>query len=78
MTQSLLFDLYLVTGMVVLLLSVPGMVSAWAGGRVPVLPSVMVMVGGGLVIWALAQSATGYAPEDIPRAFANVVAYFLR
>lgn len=78
MTQALLLDIFLVTGMVVLFLSVPAIVSAWSRGTVPAVPSVMVLIGGGLVVWALTQSTTGYAFEDIPRAVTNVVAYFIR
>ena len=65
MEGPLLLDLYLVVGCAILFLAVPAVVSAWSRGRVPVVPSVLVMVGGGLVMWALTQNPTGYRLEDI-------------
>ncbi|MGR3541480.1 MAG: hypothetical protein ACU0BS_08640 [Hasllibacter sp.] len=78
MEGPLLLDLFLVIGCLILVLAVPSVVSAWSQGRVPAVPSVLVMAGGGLVIFALTQAPSGYRLQDIPEAFVNVAAWALR
>ena len=70
-------DLYLVVGLVLLVLSVPAILSALTDGRPPRLAAVVVMIGGVLVCVALLREPGGYAFSDIPDVFARVVARFL-
>ena len=67
-------DLALVIGLVVLLLSAPAIISAISDGRAPRTAMVALVVGGGLVVFALSQKPGGYRIEDIPRAFIRVIA----
>jgi hypothetical protein len=67
-------DLALVIGLVVLLLSAPAIISAISDGRAPRTAMVALVVGGGLVVFALSQKPGGYRIEDVPRAFIRVIA----
>jgi hypothetical protein len=67
------FDLYLVIGIVILAFAIPSIVSALSDGRAPRVAAVMVLIGGGLVVWAVAKKPGGYTLEDIPHAFVRVI-----
>lgn len=66
-------DIYLVTGLIILVCSVPVIVGAFRGGRPPRMSAVLALVGGALVVAALAQKPEGYRLEEIPMAFDRVV-----
>ncbi len=71
-------DIYLVIGIVVLVFAIPSVVSAFSESRPPRLAAIAVLIGGGLVALAVSQQPGGYALEDIPRAFARVIAALIR
>ena len=70
-------DLIFVTGLVVAGLSIPSIMGALADGRVPRVVSIAVLVGGGLVALAVSQKPSGYALEDIPTVFVEVVGRYI-
>ena len=70
-------DLFLVIGIVIWALAIPSLLSAWVEGRVPRAGSLMVFVGGALVITALTQHAGGYSFAEIPNLFLSVVGRYL-
>ena len=72
------YDIYLVVGIVVLVLTIPSIVSAILDGRAPRYSAIMVLIGGGLVAVAVSQNPTGYTIQDIPGAFTRVIGYVLR
>ncbi|HGG04656.1 MAG TPA: hypothetical protein ENK28_04305 [Aliiroseovarius sp.] len=72
------YDIYLVVGIVVLVLTIPSIVSAIFDGRAPRYSAIMVLIGGGLVAVAVSQNPTGYTIQDIPGAFTRVIGYVLR
>ncbi len=67
-------DIYLVVGIIILVLAIPAVVSAFSDGRVPRAAAVMVLIGGVLIALALNQQPGGYAVEDIPMVFTRVIA----
>ncbi|MCP5075402.1 MAG: hypothetical protein GY947_19185 [Rhodobacteraceae bacterium] len=66
-------DIYLVVGIVVLVLTVPSMVSAFVNSRVPRFAAIMLLIGGGLVVLAVTQQPGGYSFTDVPQVFARVI-----
>lgn len=66
-------DVMLVTGIVVALMAVPAMLSAWSDGRVPRAAAIMVMIASGLVVAALWARPGGYTVADVPDAFLRVI-----
>ena len=70
-------DLFLVIGIVVCALAIPSLLSAWVEGRVPRAGSVMVLIGGGLIVTALTQHPRGYSFSEIPDLFFSVIGRYL-
>ena len=70
-------DLFLVIGIVVCALAIPSLLSAWVEGRVPRAGSVMVLIGGVLIVTALTQHPRGYSFSEIPDVFFSVIGRYL-
>ena len=70
-------DLYLVIGIVLGVLSLPTIVSAFSEGRAPRLAAIMLLVSGTLIVLALSQKPGGYTFADIPNAFYRVIGQVL-
>ncbi len=72
------YDVYLVVGLIVLVLTVPSIVSSFIDGRVPRFAAIMLLIGGGLVVLAVTQNPAGYSIQDVPQAFARVISQMIR
>ena len=70
-------DLFLVIGIVVCALAIPSLLSAWVEGRMPRAGSVMVLIGGGLIVTALTKHPRGYSFSEMPDLFFSVIGRFL-
>jgi hypothetical protein len=70
-------DLYFVIGIIVLLFSIPPILSAFTEGRPPRAASIMILIGGGLVGLALYQNPSGYTFETIPDVFFSVIGRYV-
>lgn len=70
-------DIALVTGLVLLVLSIPAIFSAFSEGRAPRVAAVVMVIGGGLLVWAFSQKPGGFTFEEIPNAIVRVVAMVL-
>ncbi len=70
-------DLMLVIGLVVGGFSIPSIMGALADGRVPRAAAIAVMVAGGLIVLAVREQPGGYALNDIPDVFVEVVARYI-
>jgi len=66
-------DLYLVVGIVLGILSLPAMLSAFSEGRSPRAGAIIVMISGGLIALAAIENPQGYEVSDVPLAFERVV-----
>ncbi len=72
------YDLVLVIGLVIGILSVPSMLSAWVDGRAPRGSAVTVLVAGVLLVVALTQNPQRYQFNDIPHVVVEVIGRYLR
>ncbi|WP_299876525.1 hypothetical protein [uncultured Sulfitobacter sp.] len=70
-------DLALVLGLVIAAFSVPSILSALADSRAPRASALTVLIGGGLILYALQQNPNGYTMQGIPDVFVRVFARFL-
>ena len=72
------FDLWLIGGLAILVLSIPAFVSAWSDRQVPRLASLLILLGGGMVMFPLTEAPGGYALADVPEAAIRVIAWIVR
>lgn len=70
-------DLMLTLGIVLMVLTVPSLLSAWVDGRVPRLGALMVLASASLIVAAMSTRPAGYRFDEIPgvmiAVFARVV-----
>jgi hypothetical protein len=71
------YDLILVVGIVIGILAVPSLLGAYSENRPPRAAMVMFVVGGGLIVYALSQSPSGYSFAEIPGLFVTVIGRYL-
>jgi hypothetical protein len=70
-------DLSLVIGLVLAVLTVPSLMSAYIDGRAPRAGAVFVLIAGGLIVYALSTRPGGYALSEIPDAFFRVIGRYV-
>ncbi len=70
-------DLALTIGLLLAVFSVPSAVSALVEGRGPRLSSVMMVLGGGCVVYALQTKPGGYALSEVPDVVIRTLAGFV-
>jgi hypothetical protein len=68
------FDLFLVIGVVIAVLTVPSLLSAFIEGRTPRAGAILVLISGTLIVLALSEKPGGYQLREIPDAFYRVAA----
>ncbi|MCL3882138.1 hypothetical protein [Marivita sp. GX14005] len=66
-------DTSLVLGLALGVLSLPAIVSAISQGRSPRVATVILILAGGFIVYALSQKPGGYALEQIPAVVARVL-----
>lgn len=66
-------DMMLVIGMGLMVLSLPAIISAWAENRAPRVGALVLLGGGGLVVWALREKDGGYTWADLPDVLYGVI-----
>ncbi len=70
-------DLILVIGLAVCVLSIPALLSAFAESRPPRFASIMVLIGGVLLVTALTQKPSGYTFDEVPGVIFKVIGRLL-
>jgi hypothetical protein len=70
-------DLFLVIGLVIAVLTIPAMLTAYTEGRTPRAAAIMVLIAGVLIVLALGRHPNGYSIADIPNAFVRVFDRYL-
>lgn len=71
-------DLLLVVGVILAVMAVPAVLSAFTDGRPPRSAAILVMVAAALIVLAVHQRPGGYRISDVPGAFARVLGQHLR
>jgi formate-dependent nitrite reductase membrane component NrfD len=67
-------DLVLTIGVVIAVLSLPSLLSAWVEGRAPRVGSIMVIAAISMIITAVSVRPGGYSFEEIPGVVLRVFA----
>ena len=70
-------DLFLTIGIVLGVLTIPSLLSAWAESRVPRFGAIMLMAAAGLIATAISQKPGGYEFQDIPSTMLHVVGRYV-
>ena len=65
-------DLMLVTGIILGVMSIPAMLSAFTEGRAPRLAAIVVLIAGILIFLAIDGRASGYSFPELPQVFGRV------
>ncbi|HEY9038464.1 MAG TPA: hypothetical protein VIN05_05935 [Roseovarius sp.] len=71
-------DLILVIGIVLVVFSIPAIVSAISDQRPPRVAALVLIAGGSLAVWAIQQKPGGYSLNEVPNAFVRVVGQVIR
>lgn len=71
------YDLLFVIGIILGVFSVPSIISSLTEGRAPRVAAVTLIAAGSLVVYAIRTRPGGYELQDVPAAFARVVAMFI-
>ncbi|MEL7214160.1 MAG: hypothetical protein AAGK92_15970 [Pseudomonadota bacterium] len=70
-------DLLFVIGLVLGGFSIPAIVSALSDGRAPRVATIVVVISGVMVVYAISNKPGGYEINDIPRIFVEVVGRYI-
>ncbi|MGL5010036.1 MAG: hypothetical protein ACRC6I_09145 [Paracoccaceae bacterium] len=70
-------DLLLIIGIVVTILAVPSIISAFSESRPPRAAAILFLIGGTLIVVALTQGTTRYSMADLPEVLSRVIARYL-
>ncbi len=70
-------DLLLVIGIVLGLLAIPAILSAFTDGRPPRAAAILVMVAAGLIGMAVVNRPMAYTLDEVPDVFLRVIGRYL-
>jgi len=70
-------DLIFTIGLVLAVLSVPSILSAYSEDRPPRGAAIVILIAGGLIFLGINQKPGGYEIAEIPEVFASVVNRYL-
>jgi hypothetical protein len=59
-------DLFLTLGIVLLVLTIPSLLSAWVEGRAPRIGAIMLLASFGMIAGAAASKPSGYTFNEVP------------
>jgi len=72
------YDLILVLGIVIGVLTVPAILSAFLDGGAPRVATISAVVAGGMIVYASYNKPGGYTMGELPDVFTGVVATFIK
>ncbi len=70
-------DLALVLGVIIAAFSIPSILSALSDKRAPRASMLTILIGGGLILFAIQNKPGGVTLDQIPDTFVKVVARYL-
>jgi len=71
-------DLILVVGIIIGALAFPSLLNAFSTGRPPRTAALLLVVGGGMVTFAVTQQPNSYSIDEMPTVFLRVFADIFR
>lgn len=71
-------DLIFVVGVVIAVLSIPAIVSAFMDGRPPRAPALIILIGAVMIGYAVRERPMTYSLDTVPDAFLRVIADYTR
>ncbi|MDE0851935.1 hypothetical protein [Yoonia sp.] len=66
-------DMIFVVGFIIVVLSIPAIVSAFSDSRTPRVPAIVVLIGGLMIGYAMNERPSAYSFETIPEVFVRVI-----
>ena len=66
-------DMIFVVGFIIVVLSIPAIVSAFSDSRTPRVPAIVVLIGGLMIGYAINERPGAYSFETIPEVFVRVI-----
>ncbi|MFT4959640.1 MAG: hypothetical protein ACI92Z_000716 [Paracoccaceae bacterium] len=70
-------DLALILGLIVACFAIPSVLSAFSDSRAPRASSMIILIAGALVLYAVTTKPGGYTVKDIPGTFFQVINRFM-
>jgi hypothetical protein len=70
-------ELILIVGVVVAVMSIPAIISAFGASRPPRAATVTAVIGGALIVFAISQHPGGFRAQDLPEITARVIDRYL-
>lgn len=70
------YDLYMSVAIVIAALAIPSALAAWVDNRTPRLSALLIVAGGGLMVWTARTKPGGYTLEEIPGVFITVIGHY--
>jgi len=70
-------DLAMALGLVLGVFSVPALLSAISEGRAPRVGALVLVISGGLILWAIPNKPGGYTIAELPAVILGVMARYL-
>jgi len=67
-------DLALILGLLIAGFSLPSLASSISDGRAPRTAMILILIAGGLILYALVGKPGGYAIDQLPDVFFSVIA----
>ncbi len=71
-------DVLFVLGCIICVLAVPAVISAFADGRAPRAPALIILIAGGMITYAIIERPGNYSLETMPDVFARVISQVLK
>ena len=70
-------DLFLTIGILLIVLTLPSLLSAWTEGRPPRIAIIMLIAAATMIVVAVTGRPGGYAFNEVPATMLNVFARFI-
>ena len=71
-------DFVLVLGIIFGALSVPPLIGAFSSSRPPRTAIILMVISGGMIVWANFNQPSGYSIDELPGVFTRVIAQIIR
>jgi len=70
-------DVAIVVGVIFGALALPSLISAYSESRPPRAAIMMIIIAGGLIVYAVKTNPSGYQLQDVPQVFTRVFGQFV-